>query len=205
MSISCLELNLFRWSPRPKRLKRDGLKNVFERWQWSRGRAAPGRTRSKKPGYVRCRVDAAVVKVPPPIGCVKYKAQHVVLHMRIPQKWRGSRRKVSKIKDSAVEVSISTLGKRDYEKVNKRIFEGMPRGGQAQGAGVVQSVWTGWKNRKRGTASQLSRVWGRGRGGFCRLQWPDRRGSGGNWRRRAVRVADAGGFRRCSRRIRGRH
>jgi hypothetical protein len=38
----------------------------------------------KRTGPILLIWDAAVVKVPPPVGCVKYKAQHVVLAVRIP-------------------------------------------------------------------------------------------------------------------------
>jgi hypothetical protein len=43
----------------------------------------------------------------------------------------------------------------DYEMVNRPEFEGMLGGRKAQGAGGVESVWIGWKSRKRGALLQV--------------------------------------------------
>jgi hypothetical protein len=90
----------------------------------------------------------AVVKVPPPIGCVKYKAQDVVLSMRIPLLMHG--KCVKGPKNAGVWLWKSRFRRvfgGDYEMVNRCEFEGMRGGGKAQGAGVVQWVWIrgGWR------------------------------------------------------------
>ena len=52
--------------------------------RWNRaGEASASEERSKRQNERKYWV-VAVVKVTPPMGCVKYKAQHVVLAVRIP-------------------------------------------------------------------------------------------------------------------------
>ena len=56
----------------------------------------------------------AVVKVTPSIGCVKYKAQPIVLAVRIPLLTRRKREEPSKIGDLAVEFSEMARENRVY-------------------------------------------------------------------------------------------
>ncbi|MEO6816760.1 MAG: hypothetical protein ABI177_08650, partial [Edaphobacter sp.] len=48
--------------------------------------------------------SGAVAKVPPPVGCVKYKAQPIVLSVQIPLFTGHSQNACAEIRNSAVEV-----------------------------------------------------------------------------------------------------
>jgi Mg2+/citrate symporter len=49
--------------------------------------------------------SGAIAKVPPPVGCVKYKAQPVVLFVQIPLFTAHSQKQRPEIRDLAVEVA----------------------------------------------------------------------------------------------------
>ena len=82
------------------------------------------------------------MKVTPSVGCVKYKAQHIVLAVRIPVlmrgKWPGG------AKNGGFGCGFSRKGAKLVEFLrgllvsNRASFEGRRGGGEGQGAGVVQ-------------------------------------------------------------------
>jgi hypothetical protein len=83
----------------------------------------------------------AVVKVTPPIGSVKYKAQHIVLPVRIPvltgRKWPGP----AKNKGFCCGFSPKAAKLTGLLLSNRASFEGRRDGAGEQGAEVVQMVW----------------------------------------------------------------
>jgi hypothetical protein len=60
------------------------LFGLQERWQVVPDEGRIGLESGLKLGKTGMLQGAAVVKVPPPVVCVKYKAQHIVLLARIP-------------------------------------------------------------------------------------------------------------------------
>ena len=55
-----------------------------KRWQVEPDRGGISLESGLRLGKTGMLQSSAVVKVPPPVGCVKYKAQHIVLPMGIP-------------------------------------------------------------------------------------------------------------------------
>jgi hypothetical protein len=139
-----------------------------------------------------CSTDCnvAVVKVPPSVGCVKYKAQDVVLLLRILLFWAGWVREWEKIagnrcgspRKSAMGAGLlhqlrGMFRCPDTVGCPNVLSEGRPVGRVGQGAGVVQGLWMRvgkWKRRVRL------------RGGACSRR-RSRSGSGGGWRGRRRR------------------
>ena len=94
------------------------------------------------------------MKVTPSVGCVKYKAQHIVLAVRIPVlmggKWPGGAknggfccgfsRKGAKLVGLGGVLLVS----------NRASLEGRRDGREGQGAGAVQMVWMGVEMWERG-------------------------------------------------------
>src|SRR5260370_42051485 len=80
----------------------------------------------------------AVVKVTPSVGCVKYKAQHVVLAVRIPILMGDKWPKVRKMGVLAVDFRKRARNLWGFLVSNRASFEGRRDGGEGQGAGVVQ-------------------------------------------------------------------
>jgi hypothetical protein len=88
------------------------------------------------------------------VGCVKYKAQHIVLAVRIPVlmrgKWPGG------AKNGGFCCGFSRKGAklvgflRGLLVSNRASFEGRRGGGEGQGAGVVQSGVDGGGNVGKG-------------------------------------------------------
>ena len=101
----------------------------------------------------------AVVKVTLPVGCVKYKAQPIVLAVRIPVltgcKWAETR------KNGAFCCGFSREGAKfvgfgwRLPVSNQASFEGRRGGVRGQGAGVVQIGVDGGGNVGKGAHSQL--------------------------------------------------
>src|SRR5437588_209692 len=92
----------------------------------------------------------AVVKITPSVGCVKYKAQHIVLAVRIPVFIGDQRLGTRKMGAFAVDFRKRARNWWDFRVTNRAPFEGRRRQGQGQGAGVVQRVWMGvdmWEMR----------------------------------------------------------
>ena len=90
------------------------------------------------------------MKVTPSVGCVKYKAQHVVLAVRIPVLMRG--KWPGRVKNGGFCCGFSRKGAKLVGLLvsNKASFEGRRGGCEGQGAGVVQRVWIGvemWEKR----------------------------------------------------------
>ena len=83
----------------------------------------------------------AVVKVTPSVGCVKYKAQHVVLAARIPVLTRGKWPKDAKNGDFCCGFSRKGANLVGLLVNNRASFEGKCPAGREQGARVVQRVW----------------------------------------------------------------
>jgi hypothetical protein len=90
-------------------------------------------------------VGVAVVKVTPSVGCVKYKAQHIVLAVRIPVLMRDQRPEVAKNGDFRCGFSQKGAKWAGFQwgllVSNRAPFERRRTGGRGQGAGVVQPVW----------------------------------------------------------------
>src|SRR4051794_23306378 len=81
------------------------------------------------------------------MGCVKYKAQHIVLPVRIPVLMRGKPPRGAKNGHFSCGFSRwgATLAGFPQRLLvsNRASFETRRRGNEGQGAGVVQRVWTG--------------------------------------------------------------
>ena len=120
------------------------------------------------------------MKVTPSVGCVKYKAQHIVLAVRIPVlmrgKWPGG------AKNGGFGCGFSRKGAKLVEFLrgllvsNRASFEGRRGGGEGQGAGVVQIGVDGGGNVGKGTGSTkigcpiLATV-------LSSIRWPSREGA----------------------------
>ena len=109
-----------------------------------------GGRRAIKSEANRCLWGVAVVKVTPSVGCVKYKAQHIVLPVRIPVlmggKWPGG------AKNGGFCCGFSRKGAKLVGLLfsNRASFEGRRDGAKGQGAGVVQVDVDGGGNVGKG-------------------------------------------------------
>ena len=104
-------------------------------------------------------LGVAVVKVTPSIGSVKYKAQPIVLAVRIPIltgcKWAESTKNGAFCCGFSRE-SAKFVGFRWGLLVSNRAsFEGRRGGQEGQGAGGVQIVWIGVEMWERGMENPL--------------------------------------------------
>jgi hypothetical protein len=95
-------------------------------------------------------LGVAVVKVTPSVGCVKYKAQHVVLAVRIPVLIGGKWPKDAKNGGFSCGFSPKSAKLvgflRSLLVSNRASFEGRRDRGEGQGAGVVQNDVDGGGN-----------------------------------------------------------
>ena len=92
------------------------------------------------------------------MGCVKYKAQDVVLAVRIPLFMRPCLNEMRKIKVLAVEVSASARRRRDSSRRFGRDFghscESRPQEDARQGAEPVQKMWMRVEKEENRTVTQ---------------------------------------------------
>ena len=98
------------------------------------------------------------MKITPSVGCVKYKAQHIVLAVRIPVLMGDKWPKVRKMGVLAVDFRKTARNWWGLLVSNRASFEGRRGRSEGQGAGVVQRVWIGVEMWEMGDVKHQSWV-----------------------------------------------